>query len=98
MDKAIFEIGRRFSLAVREKLDPESILLYGSYSRDEQTEESDIDIAIIFKDFSGDEWAVSRSLWAAAWEIDSRIEPILLDMHNDPSGFCEHVMLTGIEL
>ena len=98
MDKTVFEIGKKFSESVREDLRPEKIILYGSYSRNEQTKDSDIDIAVIFHSFVGDEWKTSSDLWSKAWAIDSRIEPILLDIENDPSGFCEHVLQTGIEL
>lgn len=98
MDKRILDIGQQFSEAVRKNLKPEKIILYGSCSRDEQTKNSDIDIAVVFRQFSGDEWKTSSDLWAKAWKIDNRIEPVLLDMQNDPSGFCAHVMKTGIEL
>lgn len=98
MDKTVFEIGKKFSESVREDLTPDKIILYGSYSRNEQTENSDIDIAVVFHDFSGNEWKTSSDLWAKAWKIDNRIEPVLLDIQNDPSGFCEHVIQTGIEL
>lgn len=98
MDKTILEIGRKFSESVRQDLKPDMIILYGSYSRNEQTENSDIDIAVIFDSFFGDEWKTSSDLWSKAWKIDNRIEPVLLSIQNDPSGFCEYVIQTGIEL
>lgn len=97
-DKRVYEIGKRFSASVRENINPQKIILYGSYSRNEQTEDSDIDIAVIYDGFSGDIIDVSSILWRLAWKIDSRIEPVLLDKKNDMSGFAEEVLKTGIEL
>ena len=98
MDKTVFEIGKKFSKSVKEKLKPSKVVLYGSYSCNEQTKDSDIDIAVIFNGFQGNEWKTASNLCLTAWKIDNRIEPVLLDTENDPSGFCEHVMKTGIEL
>ena len=36
--------------AIKETLNPEKIILFGSYSRGEQTKDSDIDLAVIKKD------------------------------------------------
>lgn len=98
MDKTAVEIGKEFSDSIRNELNPQKIILYGSYSRNEQRKDSDIDIAVVFDGFSGNEWAVSTELSLKAWKIDNRIEPVLLDLKNDPSGFVEEILKTGIEL
>lgn len=98
MDKNALEISKKFSEIIRNNMNPQKIVLYGSYSRNEQKQDSDIDIAVIFDGFSGNEWEASSELWLQAWKIDNRIEPVLLDTQNDPSGFCEEVIRTGIEL
>lgn len=67
-------------------------------SRNEQTKDSDIDIAVIFNGFSGDWLKASGDLWRMTEKADTIIEPVLLDIQNDPSGFVEEVLRTGIEV
>lgn len=98
MDKNAIEISKKFSEIVRNNMNPQKVVLYGSYSRNEQKQDSDIDIAVIFDGFLGNEWETSSELWLQAWKIDDRIEPVLLDIQNDPSGFVQEVLRTGIEL
>lgn len=98
MDKRTIDVSKKFSEIVRNKMKPQKVVLYGSCSRNEQTKDSDIDIAVIFDGFSGNEWEASSELWLHAWKIDNRIEPVLLDLQNDPSGFVDEVLRTGIEI
>lgn len=58
-NKAI-ELSKIYSQEVRSMYSPYKIILYGSYSRNEQTKDSDIDIAVIFNGFSGD-WLKASS-------------------------------------
>lgn len=74
------------------------VVLYGSYANGTPTQDSDIDIAVIFSNFSGNWLETSAQLWEDTEKINTKIEPILLDMSEDESGFCEHVIKTGIEL
>lgn len=92
------KISRIYSEEVKNIYNPYKVVLYGSYSKNEQTKDSDIDIAVIFNGFSGDWLKTSSELWRMAEKADTIIEPVLLDIQNDPSGFCEHVIKTGIEL
>ncbi|MCD8090063.1 MAG: nucleotidyltransferase domain-containing protein [Clostridiales bacterium] len=72
--------------------------MYGSQVYGNPTEYSDIDIAVIFDGYDGDEWKTSSRLCLFAWNIDKSIEPILLDLKYDRSGFAEEIMKVGIEL
>ena len=47
---------------------------------------------------SGDWLKTSGDLWRMTEEADTIIEPVLLDIQNDPSGFVQEVLRTGIEL
>lgn len=96
-NKAI-DISKIYSKEVKNAYNPYKVVLYGSYSRNEQTKDSDIDIAVIFNGFSGDWLKVSSDLWKMTEKANTIIEPVLLDIQNDPSGFCEEVIKTGIEL
>lgn len=96
-NKAI-ELSKIYSQEVKSVYNPYKVVLYGSYSRNEQTKDSDIDIAVIFNGFSGDWMKISSDLWRMTEKADTIIEPVLLDLQNDPSGFVEEVLKTGIEL
>lgn len=86
----------RYAEAVRNMLNPNAIILYGSYVNGEPTDNSDIDIAVIMNHFSGDRLETSSKLWGLTWDIDDRIEPILLDSSDsDSSGFISEVLKTG---
>lgn len=50
--------------------------IYGSYASGKETRESDIDIAIISSDFTGDRFKDALKLKALRWKIDLRIEPM----------------------
>jgi predicted nucleotidyltransferase len=49
--------------------------LYGSHMRGTATEWSDIDIAVVSPDFTGDLFAAQLALMQLAARIDDRIEP-----------------------
>ncbi|MDR0861190.1 MAG: nucleotidyltransferase domain-containing protein [Oscillospiraceae bacterium] len=85
----------RYARAVLKSMNPASIVLFGSYANGTPTEESDIDVAVIFNQFSGDKWGASSLLWKMTVDIDDRIEPVLLESSNDPSGFVDEVLRTG---
>ena len=54
----------------------EKTYLFGSYARGTASEDSDIDIAIISKDFKGDRFYDRRRIVPLRRNIDRRIEPI----------------------
>lgn len=96
--RTVIENSKRYASKVKEVFPDSKVMLYGSYSNGKPTESSDIDIAVIINNFSGNWLKLSAQLWRYTEGIDTRIEPILLDEMDDQSGFCEHVLQTGIEL
>ena len=99
MDKGTaLKNSKKYAVRVREQFPDSKIMLYGSYSNGEPTEDSDIDIAVIINNFTGNWLKTSAQLWRCTESIDTRIEPVLLDEMNDQSGFCEYILQTGIEL
>ena len=99
MDKeTALSCARRFANEVAKEIKPEQIVLYGSYASGRARDDSDIDIAVIFNGFDGDYLGVSSWLWSLTWKISSYIEPILLDVQNDRSGFAAEVLRTGERL
>jgi len=96
LDKeAIIELATRYALEVIKYVNPKAIILYGSHARGDACEYSDIDIAVIIEDFSGDYLETSKQLYKLRRNISSDIEPILLDSSSDESGFLEEIYRTG---
>lgn len=99
MDKnAALKYSKEYANRIKKQFPSYRIVVYDSYVSGEPTEESDIDIAVITSGFSGNWLKISSKLWEETENVNTKIEPVLLDTKNDPSGFCEHVLKTGIEL
>jgi predicted nucleotidyltransferase len=96
MDKTdIMNNVRRYAQEVHKALSPDAIVLFGSHANGTATADSDIDIAVIIDDFKGDRLEASAKLCNLTWDIDTRIEPILLDKAKARSGFINEVLRTG---
>jgi len=85
----------RFSESIRASYDPVMVVLYGSYALGTQTSSSDIDVAVIVDSVEGDFLEQEAGLFRRRREIDDRIEPVLLEAGDDPSGFVNTVVNTG---
>lgn len=84
-----------YSDRVVDFMQPKMVILYGSYAKGTAHEGSDIDIAVICDSIGDDFLKKSQQLFKLRRDIDSRIEPILLEQGNDKSGFCEEILKTG---
>jgi len=60
----------------REGINIDRVILFGSYAKGHARPESDIDIAIISKDFGKDRVEEGMTLFRIAGKIDPRLEPI----------------------
>ena len=75
MDKReIIDIVERFAVKVTEKYECVEIILFGSYAKGSNHVDSDIDIAVILKDYDN-LMNIQLELMRLRREIDSRIEP-----------------------
>lgn len=75
MDKAdAIKIAQRYADLVKGKYDFINAFLFGSYAKGNYTEDSDIDIAIVFNDY-GNLIDMQLELMRLRRKIDSRIEP-----------------------
>jgi predicted nucleotidyltransferase len=96
LDKStVVATATRYAEAVSKEFSPAAILLFGSYSNGTPNEESDIDIGVLFNGFSGDRRKANTRLWNIAYDISWDIEPHLLDIAHDPSGFAKYILATG---
>ena len=99
MDKseAIIKV-REYSLLVKKHFPLEKVYLFGSYARNSNRTDSDIDVAIVVNHIEGDYFSIHPLLWKLRRQIDDRIEPILIERDNDSSGFLSEIQKYGIEI
>lgn len=99
MDKAeaINKI-RQYRFLLKEYFDVEKVYLFGSYAKDTNREDSDIDVAIVVNSIKGDYFSTTPLIWKLRRQIDDRIEPVLIEKDNDISGFLEEIQNSGIEI
>ena len=77
--RSITPVLERFVQAVRAQgINVDRVILYGSRASGKPRPESDIDLAIVSRDFGMDQIEERMRLWRIAGAIDSRIEPIAL--------------------
>lgn len=75
MDKGdALNIAKRYAIAVKDKYNCERIILFGSYAKGSFNNDSDIDVAIVMKDFDNI-LDIQFELMKIRRKIDSRIEP-----------------------
>ncbi len=67
-------IAHQYADAVKSKYDYSQIILFGSYAKGNFNKDSDIDIAVILKDYDN-KMVVQLDLMRLRRKIDSRIEP-----------------------
>jgi predicted nucleotidyltransferase len=102
MDKKIAESITNFiSLIKKDHKGVEKAILFGSYAKNREKQESDIDIAIIFRDLNDNEkFDLQVQLILLASQIDSRIEPHPISKKDFYSNnpFVIEIQKTGIEI
>ena len=89
-------IAETYARHVKDVINPSDVMLYGSHAKDGAGTDSDIDIAVIVNNFTGDYWKTILWLHELTISVDTRIEPVLLDNNNDPSGFIKQIKRGGI--
>jgi predicted nucleotidyltransferase len=96
LDKAtVREIAIGYAEEVCKVLNPNAVILFGSYVNGTPHEWSDIDIAVIINGFNGNWLETASMLCSLTRRVSIDIEPHLLDETCDKSGFVEHVLRTG---
>lgn len=93
--KDAVDLASRYAAVVVKEMNPDKVILYGSYAKGMGGEESDIDVAVIFTHFTGDWFQTYTRLSSLRRRISSAIEPVLLDSAADRSGFVDEVMQHG---
>jgi predicted nucleotidyltransferase len=94
--KAVRAIADKYADEVRKTMSPDAIILFGSYVDGNPHEWSDIDIAVIMNGFDGSWLETTTLLSSLTRRVSIIIEPHLLDVSSDRSGFVEHILKTGV--
>ena len=97
MDNAeVIKILKRYKKLLSKFMKFDAMILFGSHARGNAREDSDVDVAVVVDELSGDYFSTRPLLWKVRREIDDRIEPILLDKSHDDSGFLSEIMRHGV--
>ena len=94
INQDIIDSVNKFIEEIKKKYNVTAIILFGSYAKGTENEDSDIDIAVI----SDDCMAV---LMGMTWDIDARIEPHPItteDYEKVSNPFVKEVVDTGIKV
>lgn len=94
--KEVIEKLKKYTNLLKQYFPIKSVILFGSYSRGNAREDSDIDVAVVIKNLDKDPLLSEAELFKLRRQIDSRIEPVLFeDGQKDPSGFFQNILETG---
>ena len=100
IDSRIMKSIKKYIEKISQYYKIEAIILFGSYAKGTENEDSDIDIAIISSDFS-DIIEDGAKLIGLTWKIDTRIEPHPItteDYQKVSNPFVREVVDTGIKV
>ncbi len=89
---------RQYRFLLKDYFDVDKVYIFGSYAKETNREDSDIDVAIVVNSLQGDYFSTTPLIWKLRRQIDDRIEPILIEKNNDISGFLDEILRTGIEV
>ncbi|MDR0682490.1 MAG: nucleotidyltransferase domain-containing protein [Dysgonamonadaceae bacterium] len=91
-------LGKAYKSLVMQHFDVKDVILYGSYGKGTQRQDSDIDIAVVVNSVEGDYFDYVPLLWKLRRQVSNLIEPVLIWGDNDISGFLKNIRQTGIIL
>ena len=100
INKEILNSINEFIKEIKKQYNITAIILFGSYAKGTENEDSDIDIAIISDDFE-DIYECMANLMGMTWDIDDRIEPHPIkkkDFEEESDYFIKEVINTGIKV
>ena len=86
---------KEFANKINSEYNPEMIYLFGSYSRGNWHNDSDIDVAIIFDKINENRFEIMKQILKLRRDIDLRIEPVIFERNIDPSGFLQTILDSG---
>ncbi len=100
INREIMESIEKYIERISQYYKIDAIILFGSYPKGTENEDSDIDIAVISSDFKNI-IQDGADLIGYTWKIDTRIEPHPIrteDYENIATPFVQEVINTGIKV
>ena len=91
----VAEIVREYAKRACQTMRVKKVILFGSYARGTASTDSDIDVAVVVERVQGDFLSEASKLFKIRHGLDERIEPVLLEDVDDPSGFYDEINRTG---
>lgn len=85
----------KYASLVKEAMPNSMIVLFGSYAKGTEKIDSDIDIAVIVDELTGDYLDISTKLFSLTRKVDTSIEPKLVVRKDNDSGFLESILKYG---
>ena len=87
---------RKYKQVIRSRFDFEpKVMMFGSYSKGYANPDSDIDVAVVVSEVQGDFLKESAKLWRLTLDVNTLIEPILIESSH-PSPLYEDILQSGI--
>lgn len=79
--KPVIGVIKKFASALTKKgIKIDKIILYGSHARGKARPDSDIDVAVVSRDFGKNRTEEGMLLFRIAGEIDARLEPVPISL------------------
>lgn len=100
-NRLILQIVQEYVEKICENYKVEAIILFGSYAKGTEHEDSDIDIAIVTDDIKNDIFDEEVNLMGLRKGIDYRLEPHIIriqDYKDISTPFVQEVINTGIQV
>jgi uncharacterized protein len=99
----VINIIRNYLLVLKQAdIIVDKAFLYGSYARNEASDESDIDVMLVSRQFDTDDDYVLSKPWLYTTKVDRRIEPLSIGLKrfntDNSTPLIETVRQTGIEI
>ena len=88
-------------LVKAENISIDKVILFGSYAKGTNRADSDIDLAIVSRDFSEENCIDNMEMLlskANLLKVDIQTIPFSIEEYNSPKGIMEEILSTGIEL
>lgn len=101
IDNELMQIVQKYVDKILQNYNVEAIILFGSYAKGTEHEDSDIDIAVITDDIENDIFDEEVKLMILRRGIDYRIEPHIIriqDYREISTPFIQEVIDTGIKV
>ena len=97
----IIEIVNKYIEIIKNDINIEKIILYGSYAKGEYNESSDIDLAVVISEYDEKDFISMGTFLldkSFVLKVDLQPLPFSIEEYNSPKGIMEEILRTGIEI